>query len=173
MLWRALQRPSAIRAYLLLRRDRLRPFALLRHCPQPWWDVTPTATTASLPRSRHWPSASLPLRESVPVPALLMSQVLCCRRCPFDPLARRTGLGTSQLGCKAALAPALPKFIVRLRGIGKPSHFPYFAPIPLSHLFGDACHYRVSQAYTTDPAWLVDMMHVIIGCLRFDKSVSP
>jgi hypothetical protein len=52
--------------------------------------------------------AGLPLRESVPVPALLMSQVLCCVKCPFDPLARRTGFGISLVGCKAHWAPALP-----------------------------------------------------------------
>ena len=49
------------------------------------------------------------------------------------------------MGCKALEAPALPNYGIRLRGNGKPSHFPDFAPIPLSHLFGDACHYRVSQ----------------------------
>jgi hypothetical protein len=89
-------------------RDRLRPFALSRRYPCPWMDVTPPATTASLPRSQHWSSADLPLLELVPVPALLAAQVLCYRRCPLDPLARRTGFGTSHLGCKAALAPALP-----------------------------------------------------------------
>jgi hypothetical protein len=48
------------------------------------------------------------LRESVPVPALLVSQVLCGGRCPLDPLAWRTRFGTSLMGCKAHKAPALP-----------------------------------------------------------------
>jgi hypothetical protein len=48
------------------------------------------------------------LWESEPVPALLMSQVLCCRRCPLDPLTWRTTLGASLLGYKALEAPALP-----------------------------------------------------------------
>src|SRR5918992_1531814 len=76
-------------------RDRLRPFALLRRYPQPWVVVTPPATTASLPRCQHWVSATLPLRELTSVPALLVSQVLCGCRCPFDPLTWRTTLGTS------------------------------------------------------------------------------
>ena len=41
------------------------------------------------------------------VPALLVSQVLCGFRYPFDPLTWRTTLGTSQFGCKAIVAPAL------------------------------------------------------------------
>ena len=110
--------------------DRLRPFALLRRYPQPWWDVTPTATTASLPRFRHGLSASLPLRESVPVPAWLASPVLCCGRCPLDPFARRTGFGTSQLGCKAVLAPALQDTVLPLRGRGTGSFVPASSPSP-------------------------------------------
>jgi hypothetical protein len=104
--------------------DRLRPFALLRRYPQPWWDVTPTATTASLPRFRHWPSASLPLRESVPVPALLMSQALCCRRCPLDPLTWSTTLGTTRFGCKARSVPAFQEQAIPLRGRGTVSSLP-------------------------------------------------
>jgi len=60
------------------------------------------------PHGYYGLSVPVPALVIVPVPALLMSQVLCGGRCPLDPLARRTGFGTSQIGCKAALAPALP-----------------------------------------------------------------
>jgi hypothetical protein len=125
--------------------DRLRPFALLRRYPQPRWDVTPTATTASLPRCQHWSSADLPLLELAPVPALLVSQVLCCRGCPLDPLAWRTRFGTSQLGCKAMLAPALPYPNRRLRGGPEKPIWSRFIPLPLSHLFREVHVYRVSR----------------------------
>ena len=106
--------------------------------------MTPTATTASLPLCWYWPSASLPLRESVPVPALLASQVLCCRRCPFDPLARRTGFGTRLVGCKAQKAPALPYITIRLRGWEYAIRYPSFVPTPPSHR-RCAHDYRVSR----------------------------
>jgi hypothetical protein len=105
--------------------------------------VTPPATTASLPRCRHWPSASLPLRESVPVPALLVSQVLCCVRCPLDPVTWRTTLGTSLVGCKAQKAPALP---YQHSGCGVGPElilWPHFVPTPPSHR-RCAYDYRVS-----------------------------
>ena len=88
--------------------DRLRPFARPWCDPCPWWGVTPPATTAALPRGQHGSSADLPLLELASVPALLASQVLCCRRSPFDPLTWRTRLGTRLMGCKAHRAPALP-----------------------------------------------------------------
>ena len=83
---------------------------------------------------------------SAPVPALVISRptiagagsgsgvarvvTTSCRRCPFDPLTWRTTLGTSRLGCKAALAPALPYPIVRLRGWLDSTHKPASFPSP-------------------------------------------
>jgi hypothetical protein len=95
--------------------------------------VTPPVTTACLPRCQHWSSADLSLRKLGLVPALLVSQVLCGRRSPLDPLTWRTRLGTSQLGYKAALAPALPQARQWFAGqevFYTPS---YFVPLPLSH----------------------------------------
>jgi hypothetical protein len=74
-----------------------------------------------------------------------MSQVLCCRRCPLDPLARRTGFGTSLVGCKAQKAPALPVPHIRLRGRGYVINYPCFVPFPLSHLLREVHDYRVSR----------------------------
>jgi hypothetical protein len=78
-----------------------------------------------------------------------MSQVLCCVRCPLDPLTWRTTLGTSQLGCKAALAPALPYSMIRLRGMAEEDICHYFVPLPLSHLLREANGYRVSRVRHT------------------------
>ena len=63
------------------------------------------------------PALTRQLLEPTWVPAWLASQVLCCRRCPFDPFTWRTRLGTGQTGCKARLTPALPHNPRRLRGV--------------------------------------------------------
>jgi hypothetical protein len=81
-----------------------------------------------------------------------MSQVLCCRRCPFGPLTWRTTLWTRLLGCKAREAPALPYLAFRLRGWGFVLRGPNFVHVSLLAIVGRS---------------------MIIGCLGFDSSVSP
>jgi hypothetical protein len=76
---------------------------------------------------------------------LLVSQVLCGGRCPFDPLTWRTTLGTSHAGCKAVVAPALPYRMIRLRGRRQRSLFSCFVPLPLSHLLREVDAIRVSR----------------------------
>ena len=137
--------PRASRFCMSCNWSRLRPLALLRRYPQPWWDVTPTATTASLPRCQHGSSADLPLRELAPVPAWLMAQVWCCRRCPLVPWTWRTTCGTHRCGGKASAVPALPYSPCRLRDRTSVLRGSCFMPRPRSHLLREVYGDRVSQ----------------------------
>jgi hypothetical protein len=117
-----LRRPSATRACLPSERsaEALRPAAAL-----------PAALVGRDSHGYYGLSALVPalgirhptILELEPVPALLVSQVLCSLRCPLDPFAWRTRFGTSLLGCKAREAPALSE--VWNSGCGARAHLLY------------------------------------------------
>jgi hypothetical protein len=103
-------RPAAALPAALVGRD---PHGLL-------WPLCPGASIGYQP--------PYPRGSWLPVPALLMSQVLCGLRCPLDPLIWRTRLGISLVGCKAREAPALPYTNIRLRGAVRQTALPTLCP---------------------------------------------
>src|SRR5918999_2965139 len=91
---------SSLRSAEALRPAAALPAALVGRDPHGYYGLSAPVPTLVISRPTLW--------ESVPVPALLVSQVLCGCRCPLAPFTWRTTLGTSQSGCKAFMAPALP-----------------------------------------------------------------